>query len=86
MAKLAELGLVEPGDGPIEVIVGRTVRADGGGKARVNGRIATISQLGEIGRSLVEIAGQNEYHRLGTGSFQRGALDAFGGPPSSRVK
>src|SRR5690625_4879820 len=38
----------------------RTLRADGGSRAWINGRPATLSQLGELAGHLVEIHGQHE--------------------------
>ena len=68
------------GDGPLELVLSRVVPADGKpSKARVNGRIVTLAILGEIGRSLVGIAGQNEHHELNSPTAQRDLLDAFAG-------
>ncbi len=80
---LVERDLAEPGSDAIEIVVSRTIAADGSGKARVNGRMATVALLGEIGRSLVEIVGQHEHQRLGAASFQRSALDTFAGAAES---
>ena len=76
---LAERDLVPPADGEAEVVIARTVSADGRGKARVNGRLVPVSLLTEIGPRLVEIAGQHEHHRLGSTSYQRALLDAYCG-------
>ncbi|MDQ3767630.1 MAG: DNA repair protein RecN [Actinomycetota bacterium] len=84
-------GLVEPSfdddDESVEVVVIRTVPPvtpvkDSGraGKCRVNGRIVTVAVLAELGATLVEIAGQHEYQRLGRPAQQRRLLDAFAGP------
>jgi DNA repair protein RecN (Recombination protein N) len=69
------------GGGEIELVVSRTVPADGrSGKARINGRLVTVSLLTEVGPALVEIAGQHEHQRLGASAYQRAVLDQFAGP------
>jgi DNA repair protein RecN (Recombination protein N) len=57
----------------------RVIRADGGSRAWINGRTATLSQLGELGEMLVEIHGQHEHQALLSRSQQLLLLDAFGG-------
>jgi len=42
----------------------RVIRADGGSKAWINGRNATLSQLTELGALLLEIHGQHEQQHL----------------------
>ncbi len=74
---LRERDLVEPS--VTEVIVARTV-AEGGGKVRVNGRVAPVSLLSEIGPLLVEVAGQHEHQRLVSRRHQIELLDGFIGP------
>lgn len=56
----------------------RTLRADGGSKAWINGRPATIGQLGELGERLIEIHGQHEHQALLERRSQLALLDAFG--------
>jgi DNA repair protein RecN (Recombination protein N) len=56
----------------------RTIRADGGSRAWINGRPATLSQLGELGERLVEIHGQHEHQALLQRARQLELLDAFG--------
>ena len=56
----------------------RTLRADGGSKAWINGRPATLAQLGELGEKLVEIHGQHEHQALLDRNAQLAMLDAFG--------
>ena len=64
----------------VEVVLSRTVSPDGrGGKARVNTRVAPVATLAEVGRLLVEIAGQHEHQRLSAPAQQRALLDAFAG-------
>jgi len=55
----------------------RIVRADGGSKAWINGRPATVTQLTEIAALLVEIHGQHEHQALLDRSQQMGLLDGF---------
>jgi len=55
----------------------RVIRADGGSKAWINGRAATMSQLSELGGLLVEIHGQHEHQALLERSQQLSLLDAF---------
>ncbi|MBW3593606.1 MAG: DNA repair protein RecN [Actinobacteria bacterium] len=62
-----------------EIVVVRTV-SDGGGKVRINGRLATVSALVELGPLLVEIAGQHEHQRLTSRKEQMRLLDAYAGP------
>lgn len=77
---LVEAGLLDGAtEGPVEIVISRTIGDARGGKVRVNGRMTTVALLEEVGRGLVEIAGQHEHQRLGTASFQRGLVDAFAG-------
>ena len=56
----------------------RVIRADGGSRAWINGRPATIAQLAELGAMLVEIHGQHEHQALLERSHQLNLVDAFG--------
>jgi DNA repair protein RecN (Recombination protein N) len=56
----------------------RVIRADGGSRAWINGRPATMSQLAELGALLVEIHGQHEHQALLGRGQQLTLLDAFG--------
>jgi DNA repair protein RecN (Recombination protein N) len=56
----------------------RTLRADGGSKAWINGRPATIAQLAELAGRLVEIHGQHEHQALMSRGSQLALLDAYG--------
>ncbi|MEO8742120.1 MAG: AAA family ATPase, partial [Lysobacteraceae bacterium] len=55
----------------------RVIRADGGSRAWINGRAATLAQLGELGELLVEIHGQHEHQALLSRTQQMMLLDAF---------
>lgn len=80
VAVLVEAGIVEDTGDDVEVVLTRTVGAEGGGKARINTRVVPVATLAEAGRHLVEIAGQHEHQRLSQPSQQRALLDAFAGP------
>ncbi len=56
----------------------RVVKADGGSKAWINGRAATLGQLAALGGHLVEIHGQHEHQALLSRDRQLALLDAFG--------
>ena len=56
----------------------RTLRADGGSRAWINGRPATLGQLGDLAGRLVEIHGQHEAQALLSRPSQLALLDAFG--------
>lgn len=55
----------------------RTLRADGGSRAWINGRAATIGQLAELAALLVEIHGQHEQQALLSRATQTELLDAY---------
>lgn len=61
-----------------ECLLRRVLRADGGSKAWINGRAATLGQLGEIARLLVEIHGQHAQQRLLSKPDQLVLLDDLG--------
>jgi DNA repair protein RecN (Recombination protein N) len=77
-AALAWLREAEFDDGN-ECHLRRTLRADGGSRAWINGRPATVAQLGELAERLVEIHGQHEHQSLLSRTSQLALLDAFGG-------
>jgi DNA repair protein RecN (Recombination protein N) len=76
-AALAWLRENEMDDG-MECQLRRVIRADGGSKAWINGRPATLAQLSELGGALVEIHGQHEHQALLDRGQQLALLDAFG--------
>lgn len=57
----------------------RTLRADGGSRAWINGRPATIAQLATLAGHLVEIHGQHEHQALLARGSQLALLDAQAG-------
>ncbi len=66
------------GDNPGECQLRRVIRADGGSRAWINGRPATLGQLSDLGQRLVEIHGQHEHQALLSRSEQLAMLDSFG--------
>jgi DNA repair protein RecN (Recombination protein N) len=62
-----------------EVILARSIAADGRGAARIGGQLTTAGALGEIGERLVEIHGQHQSLRLLDGATQTAFLDRFAG-------
>ncbi|HEX7324429.1 MAG TPA: DNA repair protein RecN [Rhodanobacteraceae bacterium] len=57
----------------------RVIAAQGGSRAWINGRAATLTQLGDLASTLVGIHGQHEHQTLLERSRQLALLDAFGG-------
>ncbi|MDQ1362046.1 MAG: repair protein RecN [Acidimicrobiaceae bacterium] len=64
-------------DGDEQVILARAVATAGRSRAWVDGRMASVSGLGEVGAQLVELHGQHLHQSLVHGAAQRGALDGF---------
>ena len=62
-----------------EVLLARSVNADGKSSARVGGQLATASTLAELGGALVEVHGQHQAQRLLSSTTQTGFLDRFAG-------
>lgn len=60
----------------------RTLRADGGSRAWINGRAASIGQLAELAALLVEIHGQHEQQALLSRATQTQLLDAYAQHPA----
>ena len=72
--------------GDDEVICARVVPRDGRSRAYVNGRLATVGQLEELGQTLVDMHGQHDHHALLTMHAQRDALDEFAGVDLRELK
>ena len=70
--------LDEAGDDGDSCQLRRTLRADGGSRAWINGRPATLAQLSDLAARLVEIHGQHEHQALMARTSQLALLDAFG--------
>ena len=69
----------ETGD---ETVLARVVPRDGRSRAYVDGRLATVGELAESGRSLVDLHGQHAHQSLLDPAVQRGALDRYAGAPA----
>jgi DNA repair protein RecN (Recombination protein N) len=64
------------GDG--EVVVARAIPRSGRSRAYVDGRLATASELAELGAALVDLHGQHAHQSLLHPAAQRASLDRFG--------
>jgi DNA repair protein RecN (Recombination protein N) len=65
--------------GETERVLCRVVPRDGRSRAYVDGRLATVASLAEIGADLIDLHGQHEHQSLLGAAAQRAALDAFAG-------
>lgn len=74
-ARVDELG----GRTDEDLVLVRTVRADGRSRAHLGGRAAPVGTLAEVGESLVAVHGQADQWRLRRPEQHRAALDAFAG-------
>ncbi|MBK5238945.1 MAG: DNA repair protein RecN [Actinomycetales bacterium] len=63
-----------------ELLLGRSVSAEGRSRAVVGGRSTSVSVLTELGERLVAVHGQSDQSRLRSTVAQRDALDRFAGP------
>jgi DNA repair protein RecN (Recombination protein N) len=63
--------------GDEEYIVARVIPSDGRSRAYVNGRLATVGNLAELGQRCVDLHGQHSHQSLLSASEQRDALDRF---------
>ena len=64
--------------GDTEVVLARAVPASGRSRAYVDGRLATVAVLEEVGAALVDLHGQHAHQSLLSAARQRAALDDFG--------
>lgn len=78
-AWLREQEMLDEDHGHAECQLRRTLRADGGSRAWINGRPVTLAQLGQLAALLVEIHGQHEHQALLSRAAQLALLDSFGG-------
>ncbi|BDI22264.1 DNA repair protein RecN [Herbiconiux sp. L3-i23] len=67
----------ELGDGSAELLVSRTIAAEGRSRAAVGGRSAPAALLAELAEHLVVVHGQSDQIRLRSAAAQREALDRF---------
>lgn len=65
-------------EGEEEIILSRVIHREGRSRAYINGRMATVSALVELGQELVDIHGQHGHQRWLSASAQRESLDVFG--------
>ena len=75
-AWLAEQDLAGEAD---EVLLRRTLDAQGRSRAWINGRPATLAHLKDLGERLVDLHGQHAHQSLAQPPAQRNLVDAFGG-------
>ncbi len=75
-AQLEALGFSPDEDG--NLLIGRTISAEGKGSCSVNGRPATAALLREIGKVLVDLHGQHENQALFSVDSHLAYLDRFG--------
>jgi DNA repair protein RecN (Recombination protein N) len=61
-----------------ELVLRRTIPAGGRGRAYVDGRMASVPQLAELGVRLVDLHGQHTHQSLLQPAAQRAALDVSG--------
>jgi DNA repair protein RecN (Recombination protein N) len=74
------------GDAPEEeLILARVVPAQGRGRCYVNGRMVSVGQLSELGRTLVDLHGQHAHQSLLSPAAQRSGLDQAGVVDTSEV-
>ncbi|MDP4641611.1 MAG: DNA repair protein RecN [Ilumatobacteraceae bacterium] len=89
MGQRADTSVVRPGADELRVegrfvsadgterVLCRVVPRDGRSRAYVDGRLATVNHLSELGAELVDLHGQHEHQSLLTAPAQRAALDTF---------
>jgi DNA repair protein RecN (Recombination protein N) len=65
-----------------EVVLTRVVPAVGRSRGYVNGRLATVTELAEVGSALVDLHGQHSHQSLLVPAEQRALLDHAGGAPA----
>ncbi|MFB9310193.1 DNA repair protein RecN (Recombination protein N) [Agromyces hippuratus] len=68
-----------------ELLLGRSVSAEGRSRAVVGGRSAPVGVLSDLGDELVVVHGQADQQRLRSAVAQREALDRFAGPKLQSV-
>jgi DNA repair protein RecN (Recombination protein N) len=68
-----------------ELLLKRTIDAQGKSRAWINGSPATVTQLRELGDQLVDIHGQHAWQSLTRPEAVRGLLDAYAGLSTSAL-
>jgi len=69
-----------------ELIIRRTISRSGRNRAFLNGALATVAQVNEAGRSLVDIHGQNEHQALIDPKTHLAVYDGFLGLEGERAR
>lgn len=64
-------------EGPVEITLARTVPTSGRSRAWIDGRMAPVAALADVGAGLVDIHGQHDQQSLLSAAGQRAALDQF---------
>ena len=93
----ADAALVRPGASQAEIegrfvaggeetVVRRVIPIHGRSRAYIDGHLATVSALGDLGRGLIDLHGQHAHQSLLRGGVQRAALDRFGGIDTVRLE
>lgn len=77
LERAVELGLAQDGDA--EVLVARSISAEGRSKVFVNGRLATVALLAQLLGDALEITSQGEHQALLRSDVQLELLDGHGG-------
>lgn len=72
---LESYGIEQRIDEPL--LLSREINATGRSSARINGRMATVAQLNELGSKLVDIHGQSEHLSILQATEQRSILDRY---------
>jgi DNA repair protein RecN (Recombination protein N) len=65
--------------GTDEMVLSRVIPRSGRSRAYINGHPVPVSQLQELGESMLDLHGQHAHQSLVSTAAQRNALDAFGG-------
>ncbi|WP_336652188.1 MULTISPECIES: DNA repair protein RecN [unclassified Leucobacter] len=68
-----------------ELVLSRTVSAEGRSRASVGGTSAPVGSLARLAERLFAVHGQSEQLRLRSASAQRDTLDRFGGDPLAQT-
>jgi DNA repair protein RecN (Recombination protein N) len=66
-----------------EVVLARILPVEGRSRAYVEGRLATVAELAEVGMRFVDLHGQHAHQSLLAPAIQRSALDHFAGPAAT---
>jgi DNA repair protein RecN (Recombination protein N) len=66
-----------------DVVLARILPVEGRSRAYVDGRLATVAELAEVGMRFVDLHGQHAHQSLLAPAIQRSALDHFAGPAAT---